>query len=91
MCKGENGAMAGARKVVIIGGVAGGASAGARARRLDEKAHIVVFEKGPDPSFANCGMPVRCIPTPPPHLRLCLHNFLQLYRKRLLAKRSRSA
>ena len=35
----------------------GGASAGARARRLDEHASITIFEKGPDPSFANCGMP----------------------------------
>jgi NADPH-dependent 2,4-dienoyl-CoA reductase/sulfur reductase-like enzyme len=45
------------RRIVIVGGVAGGASAAARARRLDENASIIVFEKGPDPSFANCGMP----------------------------------
>uniref|UniRef100_A0A0G4HQW4 Rhodanese domain-containing protein n=1 Tax=Chromera velia CCMP2878 TaxID=1169474 RepID=A0A0G4HQW4_9ALVE len=45
------------KKIVIVGGVAGGASAAARARRLDEHASIVIFEKGPDPSFANCGMP----------------------------------
>ncbi|QEH33665.1 Coenzyme A disulfide reductase [Aquisphaera giovannonii] len=44
-------------KLVIVGGVAGGASAAARARRLDERAEIVVFERGPDPSFANCGLP----------------------------------
>ncbi len=44
-------------KLVIVGGVAGGASAAARARRLDEKAEIVVFERGPDASFANCGLP----------------------------------
>ncbi|MCA9196475.1 MAG: FAD-dependent oxidoreductase, partial [Planctomycetales bacterium] len=44
-------------KIVIVGGVAGGASAAARARRLSETAEIVVFEKGQDPSFANCGMP----------------------------------
>ena len=44
-------------KLVIIGGVAGGMSAAARARRLNETASIIVFEKGPDPSFANCGMP----------------------------------
>jgi NADPH-dependent 2,4-dienoyl-CoA reductase/sulfur reductase-like enzyme len=43
--------------IVVIGGVAGGMSAAARARRLNEAATIVVFEKGPDPSFANCGMP----------------------------------
>eukprot|EP00285_Hemiselmis_virescens_P015200 CAMPEP_0173383216 /NCGR_PEP_ID=MMETSP1356-20130122/5757_1 /TAXON_ID=77927 ORGANISM="Hemiselmis virescens, Strain PCC157" /NCGR_SAMPLE_ID=MMETSP1356 /ASSEMBLY_ACC=CAM_ASM_000847 /LENGTH=578 /DNA_ID=CAMNT_0014337965 /DNA_START=206 /DNA_END=1942 /DNA_ORIENTATION=- len=45
------------RKLVVVGGVAGGASCAARARRLDEQAEIVVFEKGHDPSFANCGMP----------------------------------
>lgn len=44
-------------KVVIVGGVAGGASAAARARRLSEDAEIVVFERGPDVSFANCGLP----------------------------------
>jgi NADPH-dependent 2,4-dienoyl-CoA reductase/sulfur reductase-like enzyme len=44
-------------KLVVIGGVAGGMSAAARARRLNETASIIVFEKGPDPSFANCGMP----------------------------------
>lgn len=44
-------------KVVIIGGVAGGASAAARLRRLDEKAEIIMFERGEDISFANCGLP----------------------------------
>ena len=44
-------------KLVIVGGVAGGASAAARARRLSEGAEIVVFERGPDVSFANCGLP----------------------------------
>ncbi len=44
-------------RIVIIGGVAGGASAAARARRLSEDAEIVVIERGEDPSFANCGMP----------------------------------
>ncbi len=44
-------------KVVIVGGVAGGASAAARARRLSEDAHIVLVERGPDVSFANCGLP----------------------------------
>ncbi|MCS7220129.1 MAG: FAD-dependent oxidoreductase [Anaerolineae bacterium] len=45
------------RKVVIIGGVAGGMSAAARLRRLDEQAEIVVLERGPYVSFANCGLP----------------------------------
>jgi NADPH-dependent 2,4-dienoyl-CoA reductase/sulfur reductase-like enzyme/rhodanese-related sulfurtransferase len=44
-------------KLVIVGGVAGGASAAARARRLSEDAQIVMFERGPDVSFANCGLP----------------------------------
>ncbi|MGI6715679.1 MAG: FAD-dependent oxidoreductase [Eubacteriales bacterium] len=44
-------------KVVIIGGVAGGASAAARLRRLDEKAEILILEKGDFISFANCGLP----------------------------------
>lgn len=44
-------------KIVIIGGVAGGASAAARARRLSEDAEIVMFERGPFVSFANCGLP----------------------------------
>ena len=44
-------------KLLIVGGVAGGASAAARARRLSEDAEIIVFERGPDVSFANCGLP----------------------------------
>ena len=44
-------------RIVIVGGVAGGASAAARARRLSESASIVVFERGPYVSFANCGLP----------------------------------
>ena len=44
-------------KIVIVGGVAGGMSAATRLRRLKEDAEIVVFEKGPYVSFANCGLP----------------------------------
>lgn len=44
-------------KLVIIGGVAGGATAAARARRMDEHAEIVLFERGEHISFANCGLP----------------------------------
>lgn len=44
-------------KIVIVGGVAGGASAAARARRLSEEAQIIMFERGPFVSFANCGLP----------------------------------
>ncbi|HHV98306.1 MAG TPA: CoA-disulfide reductase [Clostridiaceae bacterium] len=45
------------RKVVIVGGVAGGASAAARLRRLDEDVEIIIFERGEYISFANCGLP----------------------------------
>ena len=44
-------------KVIVIGGVAGGASAAARVRRLDEKAEITVFERGEHVSFSNCCLP----------------------------------
>lgn len=44
-------------RIVIIGGVAAGASAAARARRLSESAAITLIERGPDVSFANCGLP----------------------------------
>ncbi|MGB1320419.1 MAG: FAD-dependent oxidoreductase [Vibrio gallaecicus] len=44
-------------KIVIVGGVAGGASAAARARRLSEDAEIIMFERGEFVSFANCGLP----------------------------------
>ncbi|MFC1863071.1 FAD-dependent oxidoreductase [Thermodesulfobacteriota bacterium] len=44
-------------KILIIGGVAGGATAAARARRVDENAQIILFEKGEYISFANCGLP----------------------------------
>lgn len=45
------------KRIVIVGGVAGGASAAARARRLSEDAEITIFERGAEISFANCGMP----------------------------------
>ena len=44
-------------KVVIVGGVAGGASCAARLRRLDENAQILMVERGPYISYANCGLP----------------------------------
>ena len=44
-------------KIIIVGGVAGGASAAARLRRLDESAHIIMFERDEFISFANCGLP----------------------------------
>jgi NADPH-dependent 2,4-dienoyl-CoA reductase/sulfur reductase-like enzyme/rhodanese-related sulfurtransferase len=45
------------KKIIIIGGVAGGATAAARLRRLDEQAQIVLIERGAEISFANCGLP----------------------------------
>ena len=45
------------RRVLVVGGVAGGASCAARLRRLDESAEIVIFDRGPYVSFANCGLP----------------------------------
>ena len=44
-------------KLLVIGGVAAGASFAARARRLCEQAEIMIVERGPDVSFANCGLP----------------------------------
>ena len=45
------------KRILIVGGVAGGAACAARLRRLDETAEIFVYERGPDVSFANCGLP----------------------------------
>ncbi|WKY48693.1 FAD-dependent oxidoreductase [Eubacteriaceae bacterium ES3] len=45
------------KKVLIVGGVAGGASVAARVRRLDESAQVIMFEKGPNVSFSNCCLP----------------------------------
>lgn len=45
------------KRILVVGGVAGGASAAARARRLDEAAEILIFDRGPFVSFANCGLP----------------------------------
>lgn len=49
--------MRASKKVIIVGGVAGGASVAARARRLSEDAHIIVIERGSFVSYANCGLP----------------------------------
>jgi len=45
------------KRILIVGGVAGGASCAARARRMSEAAEIIIFERGPYVSFANCGLP----------------------------------
>jgi len=49
--------MGNGKRIVIVGGVAGGASCAARARRLSEESEIILFDKGPFVSFANCGLP----------------------------------
>ncbi len=46
-----------AKRILIVGGVAGGAACAARLRRLDERAEIAMFDRGPHVSFANCGLP----------------------------------
>ncbi len=61
-------------KLVIIGGVAAGATAAARARRIDEKADIIILEKGPYVSFANCGLPYRVSGDIPKRGRLILQT-----------------
>ncbi len=53
--KGQN--CAGSPRVLIVGGIAGGASCATRARRLSEKAEIIIFERGPHVSLATCGLP----------------------------------
>ncbi|WP_202709901.1 FAD-dependent oxidoreductase [Sporosalibacterium faouarense] len=45
------------KRILVIGGVAGGASAAARARRIDESAEVIMFERGPNVSFSNCALP----------------------------------
>jgi len=45
------------KRILIVGGVAGGASVATRVRRLDESAEIIIFERGPDVSFSNCSLP----------------------------------
>ena len=45
------------QRILIVGGVAGGASCAARARRLSEDSRIIMFDRGPYVSFANCGLP----------------------------------
>jgi NADPH-dependent 2,4-dienoyl-CoA reductase/sulfur reductase-like enzyme len=45
------------QRLIVIGAVAAGASAAAKARRVNEDIEIVLFEAGPYPSFANCGLP----------------------------------
>lgn len=63
-----------ARRIIIVGGVAGGATAAARLRRLDEHADILVLERGPHISFANCGLPYHISGTIKDRRRLLLQT-----------------
>jgi len=69
------------KKLVIVGGVAGGASAAARARRLDENLEIIVFERGKYISYANCGLPYHLSGTIPRRDSLLLMT-PELFRER---------
>jgi NADPH-dependent 2,4-dienoyl-CoA reductase/sulfur reductase-like enzyme/rhodanese-related sulfurtransferase len=78
------------KKILVIGGVAGGASFAARARRLSEEARIVVFEKGPYVSFANCGLPYHVGGEIADRAKLLLHTPESLGRRFNLDVRVRS-
>ena len=70
-------------KVIIVGGVAGGATAAARIRRLDEHAEIIVFERSGYISYANCGLPyyIGDVMTEPDELTvLTSESFLKRFR-----------
>ena len=62
------------KRIVIVGGVAGGASAAARARRLSEDVTITLLERGPDVSFANCGLPYHVAGIIPERARLLVQT-----------------
>lgn len=78
-------------KLVIVGGVAGGASAAARARRLSEAAEIVLIERGPDVSFANCGLPYHIGGAIPDRAKLLVVSVEQLRTRLRLDVRARSS
>ncbi|HOP79125.1 MAG TPA: FAD-dependent oxidoreductase [Armatimonadota bacterium] len=71
--------MADKTRIVIVGGVAGGASAAARARRLSEDAEIIMIERGEHVSFANCGLPYHIGGTIPDRSRLLVQTPASLY------------
>lgn len=77
-------------KIVVVGGVAGGMSFAARARRLAEDAKIVVLERGPHVSFANCGLPYHLAGEIPDREDLLLHTPASLAASLALDVRTRS-
>ena len=78
-------------KLVIVGGVAGGASAAARARRLSEAAEIILIERGPDVSFANCGLPYHIGGAIPDRAKLLVVSVEQLRTRLRLDVRARTS
>ena len=71
------------KKVLIVGGVAGGASVAARVRRLDESAQVVMFERGPNVSFSNCALPFHLsgiIPNSEDLVLMCPEGFQTKYK-----------
>ncbi|WP_304224154.1 FAD-dependent oxidoreductase [Gracilinema caldarium] len=76
-----------AKKIIIVGGVAAGATAAARIRRLDENAEIILLERGPYVSFANCGLPYHIAGTIEKRSKLLLQTpegFFSRYRVQVL-------
>ena len=61
-------------KILIVGGVAAGAGAAARLRRLDEEAEIIIFDKGPYVSYSNCSLPYRLSDTVDSDEKLIMMN-----------------
>ena len=81
--------MADGKRIVIVGGVAGGASCAARARRLNEEARITIFERGEDISFANCGMPYHIGGVIADRKRLLVQTAEAMHRRHRIAVRTR--
>lgn len=78
------------KRILIIGGVAGGASAAARARRLSEDAEIIMFERGEYISFANCGLPYHISGDIPDRERLLVQTPSSLHKRFRIDVRIRS-
>ncbi len=78
------------KRIVIVGGVAGGASAAAKARRVSEDAEIILFERGSDISFANCGLPYHVGGMIPDRARLLVQNPQAMRQRFAIDVRTRS-
>jgi NADPH-dependent 2,4-dienoyl-CoA reductase/sulfur reductase-like enzyme/peroxiredoxin family protein/rhodanese-related sulfurtransferase/TusA-related sulfurtransferase len=78
------------KRIVIVGGVAGGASAAARARRVSEDAEIILFERGDQISFANCGMPYHIGGTISDRQRLLVQTAEGMHKRYRIEVRTRS-